>query len=371
MVYRAVAQLTSLQTLRIRTEVDLHVCHEAEEFAPNASCVSHLSALTALTRLHLERTACYEHTGGSDIHSPGGVNLAEFEEVQDSEEEESDSEDEASRCPWCKLRDAHRTSLLSALRAMPQLQHLHCPTLWLRPAEAASLAALTSLTLGGLLAPLSLVREHAFHRSRSSAFFPLAATPDPAPGALPPRLQELTLQNAVSPKVLALLHPPPSFARLTVRTLRFGVWDVDPEEAHQLLPQAVSSVAPAVQLLTAFPCPDNRDTPSKTHKIDEVNNRAICIQAAGCWWRMQPRTGALGGHSEWVRQLQGLDVVYGHLALEHMELSAEDMCCLGQTLPHLRGEHDTVRAVGGWWLCSRFVGTRVLPLTCPLRCGHA
>ncbi len=321
-MYRAIAQLKTLQALRICTENDMEVS-SADELLPHANCVTHLSTLTALTRLHLERTRCYEHHGGSMSCIQAEINREEEEAERDPEDE-----DEETDSPLRKLRAAHRTSLLSALRALPQLQHLHCPTLWLQPSEAASLTALTSLTLGGLLPPLA--REHALNPTRSNALFPLAFAA--APGALLPRLQELALQTAVSPRVLALLHPPASLNRLTASTLRFGVWDVDREEGL-LLPEAVASVAPAVQQLTAFP--HNGNPPSNSN---EAQDCSICIQGAGDLWLLRPRAGAQGGHSEWVLQLQGLDGAYGHLAMHQLELSTEDLSCLGRTLPNLRGE---------------------------------
>lgn len=54
-------------------------------------------------------------------------------------------------------------------------------------------------------------------------------------------------------------------------------------------------------------------------------------------------------HKEFLRQLKGLDV-FGVLDVHGLELTAGDLCILGQTLPNLRGEDGAVqhaRVVGG------------------------
>ncbi len=266
--------------------------HSPEDIRSHAACVARLSALTALTSLKLE---------------PPGYCQGHGDCWQQQQQEQGD--DQQTRF---EAREAHRAALLSALHCMPQLQHLDCPTVWLQPSEAASLTALTSLTLEGMLPPSGAL-EPARRR---------AAVTTAAKRGLPPQLRKLALHATVSPQVLALLQPPARFAVLDVPGIRFGVSDVD--EEWRLRPEAVAALAPAVQLLVAF-----RNRALQRDEITIINH--------GSYGRLLPREGAPNGHSEWIRQLQGLDGAFAGLALGKFELRTGDLACLGQVLPRLTG----------------------------------
>ncbi len=297
-VFGGIAQLRSLRSLSLTAHLDPDDC-TPDTLRPHATCVAHLSALSALTSLKLELSDCYEHDGHS------------------YNKQQKDGEQHGA---WVEVREAHRTSLLSALRCMPQLQHLDCPTLWLRPSELpACLTALTSLTLGGLLPPPA--GEGTVHAAGGSAR-PLAEG-----GALPPQLRDLVLKDSASPRALASLRLPPSFTRLEVTMLRFGTTDVTPD--MRLRPEAVAAVGPAVRMAVA-------------HRDAACGPKAVCFLGDGGDGTVLPREDSPNGHSEWIRQLRGLDV-FRTLVLQGWGfVSTGDMCCLAEALPGLQGESSHV-----------------------------
>ncbi len=243
----------------------------------------YLSALTALTSLKLELSDCYKSAGDSWRR-----------QQQDGEEHEA----------WEEVREVQRTSLLSALRAMPQLQHLDCRTLSLRLSEAAFLTALTSLTLGGLLPPPQ--QPH----SNSAA----------APGALPPQLRALTLAGGTSPTLLAAWQPPPGLTQLHVSCIRFGTSDVSPE--LQLRPEMARCVSLAAELLARL---------SGREPFADVAIVADCGDLP-----MQPPVDAALGHVEWIRGLAPLGTWLETVKVEGVRLHVGDLVCLVSTLPQLR-----------------------------------
>ncbi len=285
-VFSAVEHLETLRSLSMTIDMDTDDC-DPRALVPVATSVVRLSALTALTSLHMHLSECYEHCGNS-------WNSAEHEGT------EHDALNE--------VREAHLASLVPALRNLQQLQHLSCPSQWLRPEDVAQLSAATSLTLGGLLPP--------------------AATPPQGASGwpLPPQLRQLNLKGAVSPRALAALQPPQSLVNLEATTLRFGISDVTPV-VGRLTPEAVEAVGPAVRLLV-----DHRDPARGMERIR--------IEADGSPMRLLPRDGSRDGHMEWIRQLRGLDA-FGRLQLSLVMLSTADLVCLGSTLPDLRGENAT------------------------------
>ncbi len=284
-----VVQLTGLRSLNLRTIVDKD---DPDALEPHARCMTRLSALTALTHLRLELSPCYEHHG--------------------------DSWDEAERNGddhhyWGEVVDRHRAALLSALRAMPQLQDLGCPTLWLRPSEAAALTALTRLKVDGLLPPAA-----GEARSGDSSQKLL----------LPPLLKELALTSA-SPRLLASLQVPVGFRALHVYNLRLGMSDVARHD-HELLPETVAAMGPAVRLLTAF-------------RPGEPLWNELRISANGGPGMLIPREGVPEGHAEWLGQLAGLGVT--QLVLDSFALQTQDLCCLACKLGNV-----TVRPPALAWI---------------------
>ncbi len=269
-----ILQLTHLRELYLT----IHV--EPEEFtleaiAPYATSLARLSALTALTALELDLSRCYEFGGDS-------VEMMQLE-----------GDDHAA---WTEVREAHRTSLLSALRALPQLQLLHCPKLWLHASEAATLTTLTGLQLGGLLSPPP---------GESSPTSPL-----------PPRLADLDLDSGVSPRLLASLQIPSTLTSLSLYRLRFGMSDVN-QETCQLLPETVAAVGPAVRLMKAL-------------RPNGPLRRFWLLTADGAARPLLPRAGVPDGHAEWLGQLGALDGA--DFALRGFALQVEDVCCLAHTL---------------------------------------
>ncbi len=297
---KAVAQLKTLRSLDlcINLPANFYLAPDLSPLLLNAPCVAHLSALTALTRLRLVMSDCYEHAADSYL----------TRQYFSAHPESAGSRAE--------VQEAHRTSLLSALRCMPQLQHLHCPTLWLAPGDAAALSALTRLSLAGLMPPP--VEQQLAQPAAGGSQRP----PTHAAGvmALPPQLQELALLKRTSPRALALLQPPPSFNDLDFNELSFGTTDVTAE--GRLRPEAVAAVGPAVRLILSY-C--------------DCNYNKFVVGADGGPGQLQPREDSPDGHMEWIRQLKGLDVC-GSISLDKIELSTGDLCCLAQTLPGLTGK---------------------------------
>ncbi len=289
-----VPHLKTLRALHLVLDGDTDNC-TPHTLRPHATCVARLSALTGLTRLKLVLSRCYEHDGDSY-----------YKQQKDGEQHGA----------WVEVREAHRTSLLSALRCMPQLQHLDCPTLWLRPSELpACLTALTSLTLGGLLPPPAV--EGPGGLAGGDGFPARLAAGVP----LPPQLQELVLRTAASPRAIAQLQPPPPLVHLDVQTLRFGVSDVDD---GKLRPEAVEAVGPAVRKLLAC-----------RHPVRGPNLMRVRTDCGTD--QLLPRDGSPSGHMEWIQQLQGLEA-FRNLTLTDVRLRPADLCCLGQALPSLQGE---------------------------------
>ncbi len=297
-VYGEVAQLTQLQKLHLYTNFDPNAW-SLDAIRPHATAVARLSTLTALTVLDLSPSWCYEDHGGSwkAVQALGSQLGA-----------------------WCAVREDHRTSLLSAVRCMPQLQHFECPMLWLQPCELAPLTAPASLKVAGLLPP--------------------AAGQQPAQGlgaggstarALPPQLRWLDLRVGSSPRALAALQPPASLTCLRSPMLRFGVSDVT-GVAGRLLPEAVAAVGRAVQLLVAY--------------RDQAGCTSIKIEGDGGPGLLRPREDALTGHIEWIQQLQGLDV-FPLVKLAHINFRPGELSCLGHTLCNLQGERIRSRSSVG------------------------
>ncbi len=292
-LFGVVSHLRTLRRLHLVNDWYLANC-TPNAVRPHATCVARLSALTGLKHLGLVLSDCYEHDGHSY-----------YKQRQDDEQHGA----------WVEVREAHRTSLLSALRCMPQLLQLYCPTLWLRPSEAAPLAALTSIILGGLLPPPAGAGPGGLAGGGGSPARLAAGVP------LPPQLQELSLKVGASPRALAQLQPPPSLVHLDVGLLRFGVSDVDED---RLRPEAVAAVGPAVRTLVACRHP--------THGPSHIRIRADA--GAG---QLLPREGSPNGHMEWVQQLRGLEA-FRNLTLTDVRLRPADLCCLGQALPDLQGK---------------------------------
>ncbi len=197
-----VAQLTTLQSLILLTSFNT-TSWSPEAVLPHATCVARLSALTALNHLQLELSWCY------DTHRDSGSAM------------ETEGKQHGA---WCEVRETHRTSLLSALRCMPQLQHLDCPTLWLQPSDLASLTALTSATLRGLLPPA--VGQQPSGREGRGLTGPQAAGCVP----LPPYLRELVLFLGASPRAYAALRPAAAFSRLRAPIMLFSMSDTTAAE---------------------------------------------------------------------------------------------------------------------------------------------
>ncbi len=295
-----VAQLRTLRSLDLCINLPDSVNSATADVRPlllNAPCVAQLSALTALTRLRLVMSECYEHAGDSYFQNFGAT-----------------PENEAA---WAVVKEAHRAALLAALHCMPQLQQLHCPTLWLAPGGAAPLTALTSLALAGLIPPP--LEQQLAQPAAGGSLRP--STHAAGVLALPPQLRELVVLNRASPRVLALLQPPLSFAYLEVDELSFGTADVTSE--GRLRAEAVAAVGPAVRLLLKY--------------RGKGSGYRMAVAGDGGPRRLQPREGSPDGHMEWIRQLKGLDVC-GSLHLAKIELGTGDLYCLAQTLPRLAGK---------------------------------
>ncbi len=293
-----------LRSLHVTLAVDTDG-RNPDTMRPHAACVAQLSNLTGLTGLtSLKLKMSHEYADYVDSRRW---------QLQDGEHHGA----------WVEVREVHRTSLLSALRCMPQLQLLYCPTLWLRPSELpACLTALTRLALGGLLPPpLPPAAEHS-----PSSFNDGGGACRPY-GALPPQLQELVLGSGLtegaSPRAIALLQPGPAFTRLDVHKLVFGISDVTPD--GRLRPEAVAAVGPAVRLLAA-------------HGGLTQRSSSFYIAGDGSAALLLPREDSPNGHVEWIRQLQGLEAYRARLELQSLALTALDMCCLAQALPGLTGE---------------------------------
>ncbi len=290
-MFSAVAQLPSLRSLHLTTSLNQETW-SPEALRPYATCVACLSALTALTRLQLNPSFGYYDRGDSRRSMGRDPNR-----------------DDLMREVWA----AHHTSLLSALRCMPQLQSLTASALWLRPSELAPLTSLTSITVPGLLPDL----ERPSVTAQGSA----------AGGAtlLPPHLQELLLGGA-SPRALAELRPQQALSRLCAHRMRFGVSDVD--TAGRLRAEAVAAVGPAVRLLTTY-----RDPTCKLVVVHIANDARHSP--------LLPPEGVPNGHMEWIRQLQGLDGAFRMVTLEGLALGPGDLSCLGESLRDLERERPS------------------------------
>ncbi len=330
-IYNILAHLRGLQSLSLHV-YSCGTAHSPEGVRRHATCVAQLSALSALTSLKLELPGYCQGQGNS------------WQQQQQQQQQQQEGEQHAARF---EAQEAHRTSVLSTMRCMPQLQHLDCPTLWLQPSEAASLTALTSLTMQGVLPP-----PGALEPAQRGAAVTTAAS-----GGLPPQLRKLTLHATVSPRVLALLQPPACFAVLNASRLCFGVSDVDPE--GRLRPEAVQAMGPAVRLIVAF-----KDRSRYRHEIILMND--------GSHGRLLPREGSPNGHSEWIQQLQGLDA-FAELTLRRFELRTGDLACLGQALPRLTGKKGRLLACCTYRTSANDVckGNRCKASCCPIQCPSA
>ncbi len=287
----SMSTLTQLRSLDLRLLVDPDAC-SPDTVRPHATCLACLGALTALTRLRLEL---------SDHYVPAGDSWRK--RCEEGEEHEA----------WEEVRGAQRTSLLSALRRMPQLRQLRCSELWLRPSEAASLTALTGLHLGGLLAPPAAAAPSV----NVTAAEDTARSPA---GALPPQLRMLTLAFGASPSTLAALQPPPSLTELDASCICFGMSDVSPD--GRVLPKAVQDFRSAVHLLA----------PLLPRKL-----RYPFYILADCGPRpMGPPEAGPRGHVQWMRELAVLDTGSLDLTLKGVQLRVGELACLASALPKVQ-----------------------------------
>ncbi len=286
---------------------------------PPRHCVARLSSLTALTRLELAPIKWYENDNEFDVWWP--------------------SDDKDLRIAEREVREAHHTSLMSALRCMPRLQHLECTYLWLRPSELAPLTALTYLTLGGLLPP-------------DEGQISEVAGPGPACADMPAQLHTLNLRVAASPRGLALLRPSAAFVRLGVGVLQFAAGDA--ADDGRLLQETAEAVGPAVQLLLAYHDPTCRS---------QSGYHAKFVITGRCSTKLKPWEGSCCGHVEWIRQLQGLDEAFECIMLEAINLSPADLSCLGHTLCNLKGKSREIavciRAEPGTFLVHTYCSTTI------------
>ncbi len=225
------------------------------------------------------------------------------------------------------MREVHRASLLSALGCMPQLQHLHCHTLWLRPSDLASLTALTRITLGGLLPPTAAPVQvpAAVDASASSAAAAgaaaaaAAARPSTAAGALPPQLQSLILAKAASPSALAALQPAPNLKHITLYRIRLGTSDVSPD--GRVLPTVAADVGLAARLLAPF---------VESSELDDLTVAADCGPRP-----MGPPEAGLQGHTGWIRELAAVSALE-RLHISDVQLHVGDLTSLVSVLPDLK-----------------------------------
>ncbi len=283
-----ISQLTGLRSLYLNTVVDPDRC-TVEDLAPYTTSLARLSALTALTRLALHLSQCCQAHGDS------------WREWLWNGEEEHEA--------WCELQEEHRTSLLSALRAMPQLQDLDCGMLWLKAAEAATLSALTSMCIAGLLPPPPWGDNSI--SSSSSSVSGLCS--------LPPQLAVLTLDSAGLPRALASLQVPTTLTALHLWRLRFGMSDSVAD--NRLSPETVAAVGPALQLI-------------KTLRTRDPVWGTLAVVADSGDGALLPRAGSTRGHGEWLRHLSGLQEV-DMLQLQGLELQSDDVACLADALGHV------------------------------------
>ncbi len=309
-ILASIAQLPSLRVLRLRTALDPALC-KPDALAPYATSPTRLSALTGLTWLMLDLSPCYEHHGDSWQ-----------QRCKEGGHHES----------WCEVREQHRASLLSTVRCMQQLKHLDCTTLWLQPSEGATLTALTSLSVGGLLPP-------ALDGSSSNGS---AVT-------LPPRLQTLALDAVVSPRALANLQIPESLTALDAWGLGFGMSDI--EAGNRLRPDAVEAVGPAMRLI-------------KDLRSDKPAWCNLSVQADGASGLLQPRAGVPDSHVEWLGHLSGFPGT--ELELHGLSLQYEDVCCLALLRVQVSTQRPSVVSRQGSIGCTlalRFAPTSPLAKT--------
>ncbi len=301
-VFSTVAQLTNLRSLDLTYEPSASL----EDARTHATCVAGLSTLAALTHLKLDASWVYEGHG-DDMWTADDMGISP-EDIPDS----------------CAAAEAHRASLLSALRCMPQLENFDSAGLWLRPSELVQLTALTSLTLAGLLPP------GAGHPSELAGAG-LGGLP-PAGAPLPPQLHTLDLRDGGSPRALALLRSSPSFVRLVLRRMLFGTSDVEAD--GRLRAETVEAVGPAVWLILAY-----RDRTYRPSAYHCASYDTFTI-AGHNELSVNPRAESTTGHTEWIRQLHGLDDAFDRVVLEGIDLSSSsaDLSCLGHTLSNLKGE---------------------------------
>lgn len=295
-ILSSVATLSGLRSLTLMTNPHPDTC-TPEALHRHVSSLWSLSALTALTHLDLVLPKCYTPIADSYFRAT---------KVSDSD-----------RYAWESVREQQRHAILSAVRCMPHLEDLRCPTLWLSTADTALLTSLTSLVLGGLLPPPPPLHP-------PSPFAVGAAAPGPLSGAtggtLPPLLEHLNLNIGVSPRTLAALQLPPNMAHLYVYRMEIGMSDVAPDGS--IFPETVDAFGPALQLL--LPYLDGCDDDScQMHLFVEYRHL------------MRPREGSLEGHAEWIKQLKGMDTFYW-VALKGIAMQEGDLKCLASTLPELK-----------------------------------
>ncbi len=296
-IIEAASHLTNLRSLGLRTTPDPNNI-TPQALAPHATSAFHLSALTGLTSLELQTTQCYESFPDSWalLHEEGDRHEA-----------------------WVEVREAHRTAVLSALRAMPQLQQLSSATLWLRPPDVAHLTALTSLCAGGLLPPLPPPDDAG--AAAGPVAGPAAARGGAAGGdeaeqpnasAWPPQLQQLVLYNGGSPRALAALELPSTLRCFACWAVCLGMSDVD--EHGRILQETIDALGPAVQVVSR---------PETMRAEDKIEISVDCSHHT-----MHPRQDTPSGHVEWLLQLAGLGAFRSVELIGPVVLRAGDVACM-------------------------------------------
>ncbi len=246
------------------------------------------------------------------------------------------------RAVWAE----QRSSLLTALRAMPRLRALHCPHMYFEGSELAALTSLGALCIGGFIPSfvadqMQLAPEESAGYAVAVAATAAAADPAAAPGrttapiTLPPKLEILQLGHGGFLSALVAIQPPPSLRSVSLGSrgatdrihLHFST--TTSREGYGLVPSAAADFRRVAELLSLC------HVPAAHRSADRRRELSIAGRAAP-----DALQGPLGevGHGRWLRELQPLGL--RRLVLTNLQLEMGDLLVIAESL-------DTLQVGGG------------------------
>ncbi len=309
-ILESVSQLPQLESLHLEFSFNAPKLPLANIPARDIRSFSHLSALTSLTQLSIERNPYV-------------------------------LQDDAEQLVWGQVWPAQRDVLVAALRHLPHLTSFGSSTLTLRVSDLAALTSLTHVGLAALEPPGPT--EH--QQQQPAALGPGASARGPH------QLRELAIGGgSCSIRALACIGAFPLLREARTGVLPdywcFGPADLSPGGTH-LLPDTPQVVRQAVEAVADVRA---RTGARKGGQRSGKEPRALCITTDVDPLLLPPAPAPLaaspaGGHAVWLRELAPLALPGQRVQLWGLALAAGDLAAMAETFPEAKVWQGAVNRV--------------------------